>query len=202
SYYFVETQAPEYYQLDATPIAFTIEKGQEMIFTVTAMNELIRGSVELVKVDSDNHELVLEGAEFELRDDEGNVVLTGLTTDRAGMLIVDDLKPGTYQFVETGAPEGYQLDDTPIFFEIVKGQADAIQLTAENQLLEETVEQEEPTEEQQETSSGHQPTQPVNASKQEDTGTLPNTATSIFNYLVAGIAILLVGIFLYRRKLN
>ena len=43
-----------------------------------------------------------------------------LKTDGHGKLIINDLKPGNYQLVETKAPEGYQLDASPISFTIEK----------------------------------------------------------------------------------
>lgn len=115
-------KAPEHYGLDSSPIPFEIKKGQQEALQVTVDNELIPGSVELIKVDHDNKEMTLAGAEFELQDAAGKVLQTGLTTDEDGKLIVKDLKPGKYQFVETKAPKDYALDSKPLPFEIEKGQ--------------------------------------------------------------------------------
>jgi LPXTG-motif cell wall-anchored protein len=134
NYQFVETKAPFGYELDAAPITFTIEKGQTETLQVTAFNELTTGSVELTKVDHDNQEQTLSGAEFELQDANGKTLKTGLKTNQAGKLVVDKLKPGSYQFIETKAPVEYQLDPTPIKFIIEKGQKAAVQITATNEL--------------------------------------------------------------------
>jgi LPXTG-motif cell wall-anchored protein len=193
-YQFVETKAPFGYDLDETPIKFTIEKGQIEMKVVTAKNELTRGSIELTKVDSNNNEIRLSGAEFELRDASGNVLQSGLTTDVSGKIIVKDLKPGTYQFVETKAPIGYTLNAKPITFTIEKGQSEMKQVVAQN---EKTVYSEEkPNRPEGNQSEGN---------KQEGThpeGSLPNTSTNMFNTILVGIGLLIVGLglFISRRK--
>ncbi|WP_410050854.1 SpaA isopeptide-forming pilin-related protein [Bacillus sp. (in: firmicutes)] len=121
-YQFIETKAPTGYDLNAKPIPFTITKGQSQVTSVTALNSLTTGSIELTKVDMD-HNGTLEGAIFNILDQDGKVVREGLKTDGHGKLIINDLKPGNYQLVETKAPEGYQLDASPISFTIEKAQA-------------------------------------------------------------------------------
>ncbi|EUJ45593.1 SpaA isopeptide-forming pilin-related protein [Listeria riparia] len=135
-YSLVETAAPEGYMLDETPVAFEIVKGANTTpVRVEKANTLKTGAVELTKVDSMNHDTVLEGAVFSLLDNTGAVLQSGLTTDADGKLIVSDLKPGKYSLVETTAPEGYVLDETPVTFEIVKGaNTEAVRLEKENTL--------------------------------------------------------------------
>ncbi|WP_280512745.1 MSCRAMM family protein, partial [Brochothrix thermosphacta] len=65
---------------------------------------------------------------------EGKVIESGLTTDASGKLAIDQLKPGNYQLVETKAPTGYELETTPIKFEIKKGQIEAVQVSMTNEL--------------------------------------------------------------------
>lgn len=48
-------------------------------------------------------------------------IMKDLTTDDHGVLVIPDLAPGDYQFIETKAPEHYKLDKTPIKFTIKKG---------------------------------------------------------------------------------
>ena len=133
-YQFIETKAPTGYDLNAKPIPFTITKGQSQVTSVTALNSLTTGSMELTKVDID-HNGTLEGAIFNILDQDGKVVREGLKTDGHGKLIVNDLKPGNYQLVETKAPEGYQLDASPISFTIEKAQASPLQITVSNKRL-------------------------------------------------------------------
>ena len=130
-YQFVETQAPTGYDLDDTPITFTIEKAQTEAVQVTMTNKLTPGGVVLRKTDAKSGES-LQGAVFELRDSNDQVLQSGLLTDAAGKLAVDGLAPGDYQFVETQAPTGYDLDDTPVTFTIEKGQTEAVQVTMTN----------------------------------------------------------------------
>src|SRR5699024_959277 len=69
SYRFVELAAPEGYQLQTTPIPFTLAADTpDLTATVTATNEKIPvlGSAVLTKVDGNDHATVLEGALFRL----------------------------------------------------------------------------------------------------------------------------------------
>ncbi|PFX95022.1 collagen-binding protein [Bacillus mycoides] len=134
-YQFVETKAPTGYDLSAKPIPFTITKGQSGVTSVKALNSLTTGSIELTKVDID-HRGTLEGAIFNILDHDGKIIREGLKTDQHGKLIVNDLKPGNYQLVETKAPEGYQLDASPISFTIEKAQATPLQITVSNKKIE------------------------------------------------------------------
>ncbi|WP_283748536.1 SpaA isopeptide-forming pilin-related protein, partial [Bacillus cereus] len=75
------TKAPEHYDLNKTPIKFTVKKGQEKIASVTATNSLTKGAVELTKVD-DIDGTTLEGAIFKIVDMDGKDVRSDLTTDK------------------------------------------------------------------------------------------------------------------------
>ena len=134
AYRFIETAAPFGYDLDATPIPFVIELGPTATVTVQAENELTTGSVELIKTDRDDAELPVADAVFVLRTAAGELLEENLKTDADGRIRVTDLKPGDYQFIETAAPFGYDLDDTPIAFTIVKGQTETLIKTATNEL--------------------------------------------------------------------
>ncbi|WP_181995989.1 collagen binding domain-containing protein, partial [Bacillus sp. ME5] len=102
-YQFIETKAPTHYDLNQTPINFTVEKSQTTTASVTAKNSLTKGAVELTKVD-DIDGSTLEGAIFKIVDMNGNDVRADLTTDKDGKISVSDLRPGDYQFIETKAP--------------------------------------------------------------------------------------------------
>ncbi|WP_280521471.1 collagen binding domain-containing protein [Paenibacillus mangrovi] len=131
SYQLVEVKAPKGYKLDPTPIAFTIDANQSKSKQVTAKNEIYIGSVELTKTDAFNG-APLAGAEFDLKDEYGNTLKTGLTTDADGKLSVKDLKAGSYMFVEVAAPAGYELNSDPLKFEIVDDQL--LQLSFKNDM--------------------------------------------------------------------
>ncbi|PHL80978.1 hypothetical protein BTA08_14745 [Enterococcus faecium] len=133
AYQLVETQAPTGYELDATPIEFEIERSQTAVVELTKANRLTPGGVVLTKIDDQSGE-VLQGAVFELQDANGTVLQSGLTTGADGKLAIDGLAPGVYQLVETQAPTGYELDATPIEFEIERSQTAVVELTKENRL--------------------------------------------------------------------
>ncbi|MBA3925017.1 MSCRAMM family protein [Listeria rustica] len=111
NYELVETQAPNGYKLDATPIPFTVTESSYQTIALWAKNEkLIRGKLVVQKVDEETG-AKLSGAEFQLvSNEDSSVVLTG-TTDQDGNLIFADLVPGTYTLTENVAPAGYILSD-------------------------------------------------------------------------------------------
>ncbi|OZI12636.1 hypothetical protein CEW92_05640 [Bacillaceae bacterium SAS-127] len=135
NYQFIETKAPFGYELDATPIAFTIEVNQTEMDQVSHTNKIILGDIELTKVDEYDHKITLKDAEFELQDKDGKVIKDKLTTNEEGKLLVEDLRPGDYQFVETKAPADYELNATPLEFTIVKGQTEGLKVDFENKLI-------------------------------------------------------------------
>ncbi|EMF0421273.1 collagen binding domain-containing protein [Enterococcus hirae] len=134
TYSFVETQAPQGYELDETPIPFTVTENQTEPVKVSATNRAMTGSVTLTKIDKEN-QVALSGAMFELKTEDGQVLESNLETNDSGKLTVDGLKAGKYQLVETQAPVGYELDPTPVSFEIIKGETASVQVVKENTLI-------------------------------------------------------------------
>ncbi|MCY7906084.1 Ig-like domain-containing protein [Bacillus inaquosorum] len=141
-YQFVETKAPKNYHLDQTPISFKITNTDTKPVEITAENILTPGDVKVTKVDQDDKATVLEGAEFKLLDASGKPVKTNgygkelpelWKTDKQGQFTVKGLAPGSYQLIETKAPEGYKLDEKPIEFTIEKGQPKAVEVVVSNQ---------------------------------------------------------------------
>lgn len=134
SYTLIETKAPTGYLLDATPIKIAINEFQNKIAfrQVTNKAEQTLGSIRLLKLDQESKE-TLAGVVFELQDDLGNVLQTGLTTDEDGQLFIQGLAPRKYQFVETKALPGYLLNEKPIPFEITQNQTEPLELIVENQ---------------------------------------------------------------------
>ncbi|EUJ20979.1 SpaA isopeptide-forming pilin-related protein [Listeria aquatica] len=133
-YQFVETKAPVGYVLDSTPHKFTITNTQTEAVSVVIENTQQPGDVELTKVDSADSSKTLADAEFELQDNSGKTIQAKLKTDDNGKLLVKDLAPGDYQFVETKAPKGYVLDNTPHKFTITNTQAEPVQIVAKNEV--------------------------------------------------------------------
>ncbi|MGK0577987.1 MSCRAMM family protein, partial [Macrococcus capreoli] len=71
------------------------------------------GSITITKVDSENASTVLAGAEFNLMQD-GKVVKANLVSNQNGVVEIKDLPFGTYELVETKAPNGYVKSDTSV----------------------------------------------------------------------------------------
>lgn len=89
----------------------------------------LKGSLDVIKIDKDSKE-VLAGAEFELHDDSGEVVATGISNSE-GKLVFNDLSLGKYQLVEIKAPEGYRLLKKPLDVEITAEHLE-VELEVEN----------------------------------------------------------------------
>lgn len=128
TYKFIETQPPEDYRLPDNPERiFIIHEGGEVpqMEIIYIENELAKGSVEFIKIDSQNDAITLEGAIFDLYmldTDTGEYELleTGLISGQNGSLIISGLLPGSYKLVETQAPPGYYLnpDNDTTFFTV------------------------------------------------------------------------------------
>lgn len=63
-------------------------------------------NLEFIKVDSQNTETMLSGAEFTLTSEDGEVTKTA-TSDENGKIVFEKISEGTYTLSEAKAPEGY-----------------------------------------------------------------------------------------------
>ena len=82
--------------------------------TATGEAEGYTFSINLKKVDSRDENTALAGAEFNVIRVATGAVVGKLTTNAKGEASIDGLLNTAYQLVETKAPEGYELDATPI----------------------------------------------------------------------------------------
>jgi len=89
------------------------------------------GGVEIIKVNADKTSQRIPNTTFEIRKVDGALMDT-VTTGKNGRAF-SPLEDGTYYAVEIKAAEGYQLDDTPLYFEIKNGKTTP--LTARNKAL-------------------------------------------------------------------
>ncbi|WP_426616640.1 SpaA isopeptide-forming pilin-related protein [Bacillus velezensis] len=200
-YQFIETKAPELYSLDQTPISFKITNTDIKPVEISAENTLTPGDVTLTKVDHDDKNKVLEGAEFKITDSSGHPVNTGGSkerpavwkTDQKGRFTVKGLAPGQYQFIETKAPDGYQLNEKPIEFTIEKGQSKAVEVVVSNKKLKNPAPGKD-TPNHQTNQGGHHP-DTNGKTNHSDTGkNLPKTGdTDGMMPVTAGILMLLAG---------
>lgn len=107
-YELVETKAPDYYQLNSQPVAFTITANQTAIVTRDLPNERGSGGKLVITKVNAKDQTVLSGIEFELRDGTNGAV-GKKTTDRDGVVEFDNLPYGPYTLVETKA-EGFVIE--------------------------------------------------------------------------------------------
>ncbi len=121
-YFFKEKETKRGYKLNETPITFSIsaETTEDKPITLTAENEKKTGTVKLIKQDQKTKALLF-GAEFELYTREPETpgeVISSLwkdefrrgtyVTNSNGEIVVENLKTGSYFFLEKKAPLGYR----------------------------------------------------------------------------------------------
>ena len=106
-----------------------------MVFT----NKKDVGSVVLTKVDSEDNTKVLAGVEYELYDDALNKI-SDCVTGEDGKIVVGNLAPGRYFFIETKSLEGYVQDYNRLYFNIESNQQVAVEITAQNKKIKGSIE--------------------------------------------------------------
>lgn len=113
------------YTLDVAADNYTIEKNTE---SLAVTEQVIKGTVQLTKVDKDFPENKLAGAEFEVYVDtngnklfdESDTLLGKLTESERGIYNMSGLVYGGYFVRETVAPKGFILDSNAYYFEIAE----------------------------------------------------------------------------------
>lgn len=121
-----EINVPDKYR---TPDAQTITLTYGQTAEVRFYNQIARGTLEILKVDHDGV-TPLEGAKFEITDDDGNVIATE-TSGPDGKIKVESILYGQYHWSEVMAPKGYDLDDTVHDFAIEHDEQ-IVEVTQEN----------------------------------------------------------------------
>lgn len=123
-----ETEAPDGYTLSDKDIKFTVGPDNQTPAIISVENVKTDGidggeddvfNASMIKYDADikNEQIGVPGAEYTLYDAKGNE-LSVFTTNEDGVIQANNLKPGSYYFLETKAPEGYELNDAKIHFTI------------------------------------------------------------------------------------
>jgi uncharacterized surface anchored protein len=120
-YTLTEQTAPEGYQTDSTPHAFTIDSDHTAINLGAITNSRLPGSVSWTKTDQANGR-VLDGSTWTLTGPDGSTEIADNgprdTDDKSGHFTVTALPWGPYTLTEKTAPAGYELDSTPHTFTI------------------------------------------------------------------------------------
>ena len=121
-----EINVPDKYR---TPDAQTVTLTYGQTAEVSFYNQIARGSLEILKVDHDGV-TPLEGAKFEITDDNGNVIATEISGPD-GKIKVESILYGQYHWSEVEASKGYDLDDTVHDFAIEHDEQ-VVEVTQEN----------------------------------------------------------------------
>ena len=122
TYTLTEIDAPGGYAILDGSRTFTItEANMTAPLEIKVENLLRRTAVGFIKVDKNNKELRLAGAEFTIYrmngEKQGEVVATGVTNSN-GLVTFTELTMGSYRAKETKAPKGYKLWNAPIDFTV------------------------------------------------------------------------------------
>ncbi len=116
TYTLKETKAPQGYKLLKEEIEVVVEANKVVQVQVENAKEL--GSLQVIKKDAESGK-VLEGAEFKLKNEAGQVVGETKTTNKDGVVKFENLVPGKYTLEETKAPEGYKVLEVTVEVNVV-----------------------------------------------------------------------------------
>ena len=116
-YQLVEITAPDNFEI-MQPIEFTIEAGKVTTVTSKDANTVVNqalGKVVITKYDDRSNysnvgNKVLEGVEFGLYQESGDLVQTVKTTGKDGKIIWTDVPAGNYYVKEVATLDGFELD--------------------------------------------------------------------------------------------
>ncbi|PWX22069.1 SpaA isopeptide-forming pilin-related protein [Clostridium perfringens] len=114
-YYMKETKAPVGHKLSDKVYDIQIREDKK-VYTFDVPNDVIKGSIQIVKVDSENEEKPVEGARFDVEavkvdGIETGTVVDNVITDKDGFAFTKPLRYGEYKFIETKTPNGYWQSD-------------------------------------------------------------------------------------------
>lgn len=150
-YVLTEKNAPDRYvtlgEFEGSLLSSADDNG--LMIHLDVENKLKRSSVLIVKKDSESGDNIpLPGTEFQildsngnkviLTDDDGNEIDTFVTDESGQILLPEPLVYGTYQLIETKAPDGYVLDKTLIDFAITEDGA-TVQVEKQNTVQKGTI---------------------------------------------------------------
>ncbi|MGM0165545.1 hypothetical protein IGI39_000487 [Enterococcus sp. AZ135] len=122
-------------QLEASAVYENVTVGEVPTFKnlYTPEKEVPTGEILLKKIDSKTGK-TLADAEFKIVDDKGQPVSgkENIVTGEDGSIIIKGLADGNYQLIETKAPKGYQIDETPIKFSVENSQPSKKEINQKN----------------------------------------------------------------------
>lgn len=138
TYTYQETKAPAGYQLDPTVHTVTLTYADMNTPVVSLQqevtNDVIKGKIQIVKVNSRNEEQPVANAVFEvLRLPERTVVET-ITTNSDGFAFTSDLRTGDYILKEIAAPQEFYLNPNEYPVSIVNHDETVVQYIVNDEI--------------------------------------------------------------------
>ncbi len=103
-----EMETDEKYEIDVN--GKEIQIGYNTTHELEITNKRKKGSLEVTKVDKDDNSIKIEGVEFELLNDKGEII-EKLVTDKEGKAIINNIDIGEYILKETKTNEEYRLGE-------------------------------------------------------------------------------------------
>lgn len=137
-YYLKEVVAPQGYDLLKENIYFSVNRDNvDAPILLQVINNQIKGSIILTKIDENNSDIVLKDAVYTLYDSKDNIIIDNLKTDEKGQIKVNNLEWGSYYFLEKQAPTGYSISDEKIRFSVNAMNAAVVQnIVAKDSMIE------------------------------------------------------------------
>lgn len=170
----------------------TISLGYEESKTIKLENELKKGAIKIIKVDSNNIEVRISGVKFEIYNENNEIVAT-LITDDNGEAVIENLPTYMeYKIKEVETAEEYELSDKEITIKLDENEIKTLTFKNKKKEVKREVEKEKNKEEEKE----------VIEDKKEEKETLPRTGMlDISNYLIGfSIAGMVVNKRILRKK--
>lgn len=116
-YYILEKEASTGYVITTEKVYFEVKDNGEIV-KAEMQNKPIMGRVEITKVDISTGE-VLPNTLIEVYNENDELMFSGRTNEE-GKILIENLKYGKYYFIEKEAPEGYQINNEKMWFEILE----------------------------------------------------------------------------------
>ena len=117
-----ETKPAEGYHTNDTVYEIEVDTNGK-IYEFDIDNTIVKGKIQIVKIDANNEETPVANAEFDVIAenvpgvDKGTLV-QHLKTDKNGFAVTNNIRYGTYKLIETKAPTGFWLSTKEYFVDI------------------------------------------------------------------------------------
>ena len=115
-YYIIETEAPEGFNLFTERVYFNIKEEGKTV-SATMADKPITGKLEFTKTDFSNGK-ALPNAKIAIYNASTKEKVYETTTDKDGKFVSPELRYGKYYVVEVEAPEGFNLYEGKVYFNI------------------------------------------------------------------------------------